>query len=234
MNMTEDIPVSVGSVPLECESTVTTPRRTPTSLHLPRRAGMNFHLVKEETQFIVRYPVLLSEPVISQRTFFGWMDESPFLTPIDLEPYNALVDHGEQAFFESLVPKAIKKLVATFAGNPRRQGDIWSFKLPWTWNELPLHFRAKNRKQRLKFRSHFQRILQLNQVSYVSGTNHTLMGRLYAGARIIVDNKTLVRTGIGEGVLRAPDHADQILDGPHALARTPHLKPIMIPQRRLG
>jgi hypothetical protein len=189
---------------------------------------MRFYPLKGGEQFLLHYPQAWG----GGDAFFGGMDESPFITPL-MTP--ALVAHaigGEIGFFEALTPAPIKRLKAKFPDACiRRQGDIWSIKLPWSWDELlTVHYKQSERKKnKIRFPHHKSRTAE------VLGTEHKLTGKYYPVGILMIDGAEIHSVSVGEGTLRARDHADQVLeDGPYAFARTPLLLPIPEGARALG
>ena len=211
------LPTHAGTVPLEFIRGLQQPVRLPDSLRIPIQDGMEFHPLQGGRQFVLHLPRRANTGQFT--VFFGGEDESPFITPIAATPLVVLRSKGETGFYESLTPTEIKFLRIRSPDAPvRRQGDVWSIRLPDTWS----HFDRCPRTQK--------------QRTHVLGTNHILTGR-YLGKRIVHfdDGLNDVRVALGEGVMTARDHAPQTLEGgPHAFARTPHLNPISLTQRDLG
>jgi len=228
---TSVLPTHAGPVELEFSETLALPERPLETtqrqrIRLPKHEEMQFHRLKGGQQFLVRYPQnqnlavnrFNSEP----RTFFGGMDESPFITAIKDEAWNAHKEGGEEAFYDALIPETIKKLSQMFPNAPvRRQGDIWSIPLPISWEELQPKWKARKPSRKRKFSTHRQWTMT------VLGTNHLLHGKYFSTEQLLIGGKIFSRIALAEGTITAADHKPQAWTGsPHVLARTPHLEPL--------
>lgn len=227
------------------------PSRVRNTLKLPKRDGMEIHLLKGGVQFLVMYPGTKTRwgSRCDGRTFFGGMDESPFITSLEDVPVAAFRAQGEDAFFEALIPHQIKTLQRRFPdASVSRQGDVWSFKLPYSWDELraqvipkpkylPVGGRGRFYRAKMERENHRMRVgyrMQIGQFNYlkssppharVLGTNHSIKGPGgYVSLQTIENGLGPFHMFVAEGMLTAPDHAPQVLQGgPHLMVRTPHL-----------
>jgi hypothetical protein len=250
---TPTLPTDAGGVQLHFVNNQRNPRRaehdgTP-SLYLPIIEGMEFHPLKNGEQFLVCYPGKKSRWSPEDRTFFGGMDESPFITSLKDTPLTAFQNNGEDAFYESLIPDVVKLMKKVLPDTEvRRQGDVWSVALPFSWENLPgisqgpklvnvsgrRRTRLKQRKQNLPALSDYQaRMESLRSeprfIPKVLDTrNHSIKGRYVVADHFTIMGKSMAnfKAALGEGILRAPDHAElELLGRAHLLARTPHITP---------
>lgn len=185
----------------------------------PTRDGKTIKLpAHEEVQF---FPLLDGEQFLLQipgreraRAFFGGTDEQPFL--VELEP-SVIVSlrGGEDGFFNAIKPNGAKVLEEAFDTKAVRQGDWFAVPLPLSWKATrgiaalveydPKVIEPSNEKERK---------VQLR------GTRHNLLVDRYINMR---GDNHLRCTLVGEGLLKAPDHEDRVLKGPHAFFQTAHL-----------
>jgi len=226
MEISKGSAIQVGPVQVEFKGSASGIRRTGSTIFLPAGPDFDgFHLLAGGTQFVAHYRV---RPAWDRaQTYFGGMDESPFLTALTEVPYKALLDGGEKAFFDSLKPDAIKTLQATYpASCVQRQGDIWSINIPHNWehicNQMFPNYKSLRKRRRQLLRDSSSQVDVLD-------TNHRIQGRYYFRGRtefIRVGETRLQGIALGEGILTAPDHAPAILTNePHVIAQTPHILP---------
>ena len=151
------------------------------------------------------------------RSFFGGTDEQPFLVELDRGHARTFVDHGEAAFYDGLKPQRIKELERTYgADGTTRQGDIWPYRLPLSWDEVVQdHLRARGNG----FITHRGR-------SSVLGTRHTIDGIVARhGVHLARLDESVGAGRLMTGTLTAPDHEPRQLDEPHVAYRTPGIVP---------
>lgn len=187
------------------------PTRDGKTIKLPASEEVQFFPLLDGVQFLLQIP---GRERASARAFFGGTDEQPFL--VELQPSVVLSLHGgEEGFFNSIKPNGAKVLEEAFDTKAVRQGDWFAVPLQLSWKatcgmtalvELePKVIEPSNEKERE---------VQLR------GTRHNLIVERYISMR--GDNR-LGCTLVGEGLLKAPDHKDRVLKGPHALFQTAHL-----------
>ena len=220
------LPRNAGPVALNFSEAIDRPRRESRTgrwtneLSFPIRQGMELFPLKGGEQFLLIYPPNRDQNLPDEAAIFFGMDESAFLVGVQDPAVNAFRTGGEEAFFHHLKPGIIKQLETLFPKmKAARQGDIWSFKLPFTWTEL-VAYRIIRRKE---YREEVKR-LRLSETK-LFGTNHILWGKYLPKSQLAFAGAEMMKAAIAEGTLTAPDHAPQTLDGPHVVAQTPHLAP---------
>lgn len=186
----------------------------------PMREGNTIHLPNhDEVQF---FPFLNGEQFLIQSrdvVFFGGTDEQPFLVQLDPQVVTSLRG-GEQAFFDTIKPNGAKVLEKAFGTKTVRQGDWFAVPLPFSWEAAGGLVAMMQRDFKVEVPStEKERKIQLR------GTRHNLIALRY----IALPTEEYGRRNplncalIGEGILKAPDHADRELKGPHAFFQTAHL-----------
>lgn len=217
----KEVPVRFGRARIRVDPDVDLPSREGFKITLPALDGtMKLYPLLGGEQFVLRQAFFRrTDPV---RAFFGGTDEQPFLVELRPEHLGTLETHGEAAFYESLKPPVIVQLEALFAVERTvRQGDIYAYPLPLTWDELMAQQPKATRVQGVR---HI-----LPGKGQVLGTRHTLDPGLYARIpRIITDGGTITFSSqafIVEGMLEAPDHASRELVGPHLIDRSRSMVP---------
>ncbi|MDP3795139.1 MAG: hypothetical protein Q8R13_04415 [bacterium] len=185
------------------------PARDGKTIYLPTYEEVQFFPLLDGVQFLLQIP--RGEHA---RAFFGGTDEQPFL--VELEPsVIASLRGGEEEFFNSIKPNGAKVLEEAFDTKAVRQGDWFAVPLPLSWKATcgmtalvehdPKVIEPSNEKKHK---------IQLR------GTRHDLFVDRYISMK---GANRLECTLIGEGLLRAPDHKDRVLKGPHAFFQTAHL-----------
>ncbi|MBI2096463.1 MAG: hypothetical protein HYT43_02425 [Candidatus Taylorbacteria bacterium] len=185
------------------------PTRGGKTIRLPAYEEVQFFPLLDGVQFLLQIPGRERA-----RAFFGGTDEQLFL--VELEP-SVIVSlrGGEDGFFNAIKPNGAKVLEEAFDTKAVRQGDWFAVPLPLSWKATcgmaalveydPEVIEPSNEKERK---------VQLR------GTRHNLLVDRYIDMR--GDNR-LGCTLVGEGLLKAPDHEDRVLKGPHAFFQTAHL-----------
>ncbi len=229
MNTLVEMPSKIGGIPLSFEKFESYPRRFNRGkgdhqIHIPLRPGMMCSPIKGGAQFILKYPVLGVEEHLRGLCLFGGMDESPFLTALESKPIERFETEGEVGFFDALIPKEIKSVQAKYPEAPfGRQGDIWYIRLPHQSGpkkEPPSRSNLKRSQYRKALARHRKSVIDSN---IILRTNHVLYGALVPFLKLDGVEGDYV---LGEGKLRAIDHAPRTLTGLHLLARTPHLRTV--------
>lgn len=167
------------------------------------------------------------------QVYFGGTDEKPFLTELTRVAYQALIDEGEEFFYQSLVPSRVAHLGHLWGALPKRQGDIWALPLPcdvWELNgptldlaDLPVTFVVTDsehtslqlclsRHQLVKGLVWRIRVTE-NRISIEQGVNSL------AAARPSIENIVVC-----QGLIQAPDHTDLVLQEPHLIEQTANLR----------
>lgn len=167
------------------------PVRNGKEIVLPTHPEGEWFPLKDGTQFLFR-------PVGYSTVWFGGTDENPFLVILRTEPFTTFARQGEEGFYKYLAPSS----PLPDAQLATRQGDIFAFRLPWTWKDLAA---------RTCICGHKIEPIKENGVT-VFGTRHVLEG---------LRGQTPGQSFIGSGRLVAPDHSPVDLgDTPHVFAQT--------------
>lgn len=185
-----------------------------TTITLPDHGREEFFPLKRGRQFLFVLDRMHEE------VWFGGTDDSPFLTKLNWQAFETFEQGGARAFYQDFVPHQIKELRRHFPHlKPLRQGDVWAFPVPFSWDELKqigrfedglgdLQGFERGGRQKVKDRS-------------VLGTRHTLQGVVSPCFFIIGGH---VDHDVVEGVLTAPSHSPLRLRGPHVLFRSPAVR----------
>jgi len=147
--------------------------------------------------------------------WFGGTDENPFLVRLGSDVFDEFVQ-SPKGFYSLLVPKLIRNLQEKFPSVTYvRQGDIFAFPLPYSWEELEKAFNICH-----WYTLAYKEVKKAELMLF--GTRHTL-----SGVNLVVGEESgffrgLV-TQLVEGTVNAPDHTTRVLEGPHVIAQTAHL-----------
>ncbi len=144
------------------------------------------------------------ENSIANTVWFGGTDERPFLVRMDSWTQDAL-RHGD--FYGYIIPSTMLTMARKWGNTWKRQGDIFAYPLPFSWDDL---------KEIGNFTKAKGIQIQTGVFSPF-GTRHEFTG-LWTTMMV----SGLVRP-IVEGEITAPDHSPLALDGPHVLTQTAHL-----------
>jgi hypothetical protein len=199
------------------------PSRLDDWITLPYTDTSQFQPIKGGDQFLFYN---LGGPVA-----FGGTDERPFLVGLHSDARKAFEESGEEGLFEFIKPPEIRQLESEHGcGLTRRQGDIFAYpKLksdgrPMTMTEAVLEELTADPRVRRGW-------LGENYTGYwqVFGTRHLLDGRRveFERRRIWDSSRTEVALTLAEGTIYAPDHAPLTIEGPHVLAQTVGLSPMV-------
>jgi hypothetical protein len=148
----------------------------------------------------------------SGRNFFGGTDEQPFMVELDQSHMERFERGGEDAFYEGLKPSRMRDYERVTGAEAVRQGDIWALPLGVTWNFLNNYHRQ----------SYLAPPKLRRGTKTVARTRHRIVGCWTSRwVRLPKDRGWVNLQGLAaEGTLRAPDHEERRLDGPHLLMRT--------------
>lgn len=142
--------------------------------------------------------------------WFGGTDEAPFLVQMS----SAVIDaHRREDFYGYIIPGSMLTLTRKWGGSWKRQGDIFAYPLPFSWEELKGigNFNKANGLQVL------DTSLLPVKGERVFQTRHILEGKW---CNLMLGGRSMT---IAEGIIKAPDHTDLVLEGPHALDQTANL-----------
>ena len=181
------------------------PSRIKEDIYLPKGDDVQYFPIKNGAQFLVTIGVQRT------RLFFGGTDERPFL--VEMNPDVLLgLKNVEKGFYDAIKPEGAKFCEKKFGKESIRQGD-------WFAVPIPLNFDTAHGLLDLFIQNNKFVTKNKNNGISIGGTRHLLID----GQLVVVDQNYLRCTGIAEGLLRAPDHEDKVLKGPHALFQTRHL-----------
>ncbi len=208
------LPKNAGEAVLEWDHRVSEPRREGRTIFLPAHGPVEFYPLQDGRQFLVvvwdkTRNSYNSEPQWTHTLHFGGTDEQPFL--VQMEP--AVLDEltgGEEAFYQTLKPPTAISMEEAFGYPAKRQGDWFAVPLPPTGNiSTLLHtIQTLTGRQGLSISSTYE------NGTAIGSTRH----RVHLGWLATVSQLVLA-----EGTLKAPDHNDLELAGPHILMQTAHL-----------
>ncbi len=186
------------------------PRREEAEITLPEAEETQFFPLQKGAQFLV---VASRGPNYDarERLYFGGTDERPFLVEMNPQVLTSL-KKGEAGFYDAIRPEGAQFAEKKFGTKAVRQGDWFAVPLPFKWNSV--HGLLGLFTDDHKATSAGEKGIR------IGGTRHQLID----GQAILLGHNPLRCMIIGEGLLRAPDHADKVLKGPHAFFQTQHLK----------
>lgn len=209
-----ELPESAGGIPINWDSEVAMPFIKEGAIFISDVPNGEFFPLKNGEQFLY----------VDCDPWFGGMDEkAPFMTRLHPYAFNVFEAQGEEAFYRCLKPRIIQKAEKAWGKDKTgRQGDIFSYPLPYAWKELG--FRA--RMYELLWRR-----CGLEDKVKLFRTRHTArgyfpvtkvftkeLGEIHSWPRSRLRGSEVA---VGEGMLRAPNHEPLVLKGPHLLARSP-------------
>lgn len=198
-------PTHAGKAVLEFSGEVVEPHRDGDVIVLPVNPDVElFRLQPNWNQFLIS---------TQHGTWFGGTDENPFLVQMETDFMGAFMN-APTKFYEMLIPGTMRRLQELFPHiTCRRQGDIFAFLLPYTWEDIRKSFEVCHAKG--------LKMVEDNGMS-VFGTRH-----LFTGNRITLNSERNLLGGLvhtlAEGKVVAPDHEDITLGEVNALAQTAHL-----------
>ncbi|MBI2013239.1 MAG: hypothetical protein HYS87_00130 [Candidatus Colwellbacteria bacterium] len=172
------------------------------TIFLPYLDEAEFFPLRGGEQFILIVPLEHARWVL-----FGGTDEASAFVVRMQDQAAQILRQGEQAFYDSLKPERIKELEKNFGVTALRQGDWFCVPIPTTWENLRIAMIALGHSK-----TDFQIADQKKGIP-IGNTRHSLCGGQ-------VHSPNYGRGTIAEGTLRAPDHKDLVLNGPHILWRT--------------
>lgn len=191
---------------------------------ISRFSEMEYYPLMGGRQFVIHLPVHFRLTKDEQRfsgtrtggwLYFGGTDENPFLVQLDnsVDELISAAMKGKSAFHEAIRPLLVKKLEKLLGGKAKRQGDIFAYPVPFSWDQI---IAAEMIFAEYGEELNELDIREVNNFS-INDTRHLLTGKFTDG----VPGEFCL--GFAEGVIRAPDHSPMVLEGPHVLAQTAHL-----------
>lgn len=204
-------PKRAGKAILEYDDVVPGPYRNGSTIVLPNRGDLQLiKLQKDWNQFMVRFDY--------GTVWFGGTDENPFLVSIDDHPFSRYCRYGPKGFYESLLPE--------LPGNTyKRQGDIFTCPIPFTWEEIIKVYRYIH-----GWTVDIVEAKPDERDGGLFGTRHHLKG-VTLNHTVRMPETFISSSGssptwliLAEGTIVAPDHTDMELKGVCALAQTLHLR----------
>ncbi len=185
------------------------PHRQNGIIHLPNCPQAEFFPLKGRAQFVFKVPNDFARHDYGESgIYFGGTDEQPFLASLEEGPLEALLEGGEEAFYDYLVPPSIKKASQIFGAGYSRQGDIFAVPCPGLdWNLVELNHLIFSEEPEIheEVKDHS-----------VFGTRHTFNGLWLQAAGFRVEpgdgyepdavSSLELPSAFVDGVLTAPDH----------------------------
>lgn len=205
----DSLPKKAGAATLVWNERAQIASREEEAITLPHDDSVQFFPLQRGEQFLVAVPDNNRRSEI--RLFFGGTDERPFL--VEMNPDALLgLKNGEAGFYNAIKPDGAKFCEEKFGTKTIRQGD-------WFAVPIPLNWYAVHGLLGLFCRDH-KTVTKKEKGIHIGGTRHLLI----EGKLVTMDYNHLGCAGIAEGLLRAPDHEDKTLKGPHALFQTMYLQ----------
>lgn len=184
------------------------PRRQEEKITIPEDEETQYFPLQNGEQFLILTP---HDHI--QRLYFGGTDERPFL--VEMEPRVLLtLKQGEKGFYNALKPGGANFCEEKFGTKAVRQGDWFAVPIPLNWGSVHGLFGLFSENMDHKV------VTKKEKGIHIGGTRHLLV----EGQLVTTSYDRFDCAGIAEGLLRAPDHEDKVLVGPHALFQTQHLK----------
>lgn len=232
----ETLPTKAGRTVLRFSPRVRWPHRKKEAILIPKNSVVEFFPLLDGEQFLLRGEREVmrrcrncghATKLDNRAVYFGGTDQSPsrspFLVQLAAEAFKHYRTGGEDGLFQALKPYLIVELERKWgAEHTQRQGDIWAYKLPWSWEDLMRReLEGGNRNFSIE-RSPLRR--RRGGWRGVLETRHVLKGW-----QAEVEITTILggsppsrgyRETVAEGRIEAPDHKPFILKGPHAIAQT--------------
>lgn len=187
---------------VDCKSV---PRRKGADIFLPRNPYSDFFPLKGGEQFLYTFRDI---PVSRVPTiYFGGTDENPFLVRLHGGPLEAYEKGGEDAFFDFLKPREIRRLEQRLHVIAKRQGDIFAMPLPFDWPDVDLITAVVRGYPSIQGPAEDD-----VSIRHLFDTRHTMDGL----ASTLDPSRTRI---LGQGIITAPDHAPLVLDGIHLIVQ---------------
>lgn len=231
----ETLPKRAGRAVLRFSPRVRWPHRNKEAILIPKNSVVEFFPLLDGEQFLLRGERDVTRHCRNcghatryddRAVYFGGTDQSPsrspFLVQLVAEAFKHYRTSGEDRFFQALKPYLIVELERKWGPeHTQRQGDIWAYKLPWSWEDLMRKELADGRDFGVE-RSPMRR--RRGGWRGVLDTRHILKGWQAEVEFTTILGESPPSRGcletVVEGRIEAPDHKPFILKGPHAVAQT--------------
>lgn len=204
------LPKKAGVATLTWSEKAQIASREEDDIKLPLDDNVQFFPLQWGEQFLVAVPDNNRQE--GQHLFFGGTDERPFL--VEMNPSTLLyLKKGEAGFYDAIKPNGAKFCEEKFGTMTIRQGDWFAVPIPLNWKVVHGLFS-------LFCHCVHKTVTKKEKGIPIGETRHLLI----EGQLVTINYNNLKCIGVAEGLLRAPDHEDKVLKGPHALFQTQHLK----------
>lgn len=187
------LPQRAGEAKLEFARAVGMPTRKEDLIQLDFDPKFEFFPLKKGEQFLF----------VGIGVWFGGTDENPFLVRLKDEVFSRFLLDGEEGFYDQLKPARIKLLEKRTCTIAKRQGDFFAFPMLQGWKTFDI---ASNCIADSEFPGPKD-----CAAKKLFGTRHLLTGQ----AILLLHGTSCV----AEGVLKAPDHEDLVMEGVHYVSQ---------------
>lgn len=213
LTVNPEIPKNAGKAKIEwlAPDQSSLPRRDKNIIYLPAYQKAQFHKLAWGVQFLF---VFHERSYGQLLVYFGGTDEEPFLVQLDSEVLSYYERGGEKGFYAALKPRVIKDLEEAFEVESERQGDIFGVPIPMSWELLGKSVKLYSA---LEGKGYDYEPEQVKDRA-VFGTRH-----LFSGYELQIGLGKIESLIFGEGLIKAPDHADLILTRVHVFGQTSFL-----------
>jgi hypothetical protein len=186
---------------IEYDEKVKQPKRVKDLITLPVEGYELFQADESFSQFLF-LSIAADDYNRQLNCWFGGTDELPFL--VQLNRYDWKKAWAKDKFYEEIKPDIIKRFEGLYGPHTKRQGDIFAYELPKELQDFE--------KLRALVLIGDDRITNFSDYS-----NHSVFR-----TRHMIEGKITIhwKHPIARGIIRAPDHADLVLDNWHILAQT--------------
>lgn len=205
----DSLPKKAGMATLTWSERALIASREEGDIKLPLDDNVQFFPLQRGVQFLIATPDINGRN--APRLFFGGTDERPFLVEMNLDVLLGL-KKGEAGFYDAIKPEGAKFCEEKFGTKTIRQGDWFAVPIPLNWDAVHGLLGLFHRNHKI--------VANKEKGISIGGTRHLLI----EGQLVSMNQNYLVCAGIAEGLLRAPDHEDKVMKGPHALFQTQHLR----------
>lgn len=194
-------------------------------IYLPKDEGTIF-ILEKSGNFLYYHDDSYSgeyDFVTDIRYFFGGIDEGkPFLTQIEWGAMLAYIMHGENGFYDALMPDSVKKCVQVFGSEIKRQGEWFFAEIPYTWDQL-LDNLTINYVNSPYGKISMPDPHKLSCIK-LSNTNHEFTGLMHGWLKIpeLLSEDGETQT-ICEGIITATDHKPLELVNLHVIKKSNYL-----------